>query len=338
MARKGSRNTRRGKGMKKIEPAVQTIALAVQQVPGFGSKEATADLSQIASLLNRRFYRQGLNWAIGGFKILTQTQGNVEIHKLPSTWVFGNAWEKGMRHYQKMIDDRIESQESIKGRFLDFKIYMDDVHHQAGFAANLLPIDAQGNEATPGEWIASEIVLPYGLNANNFEVIGVGSNFPGAGASGNNALSLVQGYAHSRALPSESDPNTPNAGSDTSDNQPENWLVAIDNQGTTQDSLVTIEAREYDQPPYPYEGDGTHVVTQYPGGGAQLPGLEIHDTLNFTANNIAATAYGKGGNFPCGLIRFKCTNTLQDESAFLILIDMVPGDHRGYLAERMTDF
>lgn len=339
MARKGSRNTRRGNGMKKIEPAVQTFALAVQGVPGFGHLDATADLSQIASICNRRFYRQGLNWAVAGFKIVSSTEGNVEIHKLPSTWVFGNAWEKGMRHYQAMIDDSLEAQESIKGRYLDFKIHMDSIHHAQGFSNNLLPFDSQGNFATPGEWLSSTVTLVnFGNTGTRFEVIATGDNYPGAGATGLDAVSLIQGYANSRALPSESDPNTPVEGSDASGATPENWLQALNNDGTSQDNFVTIEARQYDQPPYPYEGDGTSVKTMYPGGEMQMPGLQVHDTLNFTSTNIAATAYGKGGNFPCGLIRFKCTNTQQDEGTFVILIDMVPGDHRGYLAERMTEF
>lgn len=340
MARKASRNSRRGNGMKKIEPAVQTFAVAISGVPGFGSVDATADLSQIASICNRRFYRQGLNWAVAGFKILSQNEGNVEIHKLPSTWVFGNSWEKGMRHYQEMIDDALSAQESIKGRYLDFKIHMDSKHHANGFANNLLPLDADGNTATAGEWLSSTITLvDFPPNSSRFEVIGVGANFPGAGATGLDAVSLIQGYANSRALPSESDPNTPVQGSDTSGPTPENWLQAIENDGTTQDTFVTIEARQYDEPPYPYEGDGAGaLVTQYPGGATQMPGLQIHDTVNFTATNIAGTAYGKGGNFPCGLIRFKAINTQQAEATFLVLIDMVPGDHRGYLAERMTDF
>ena len=52
------------------------------------------DLSQVASLVNRRFYRQGLNWAVGGFKFLTSPgfEGQLLISKLPNTWVMSNAW------------------------------------------------------------------------------------------------------------------------------------------------------------------------------------------------------------------------------------------------------
>lgn len=44
----------------------------------------------------------------------------------------------------------------------------------------------------------------------------------------------------------------------------------------------------------------------------------------------------KGGNFPCGLI---CVDwTPAGESANIIIqIDMIPGSHRGYLCEPMTE-
>lgn len=41
------------------------------------------------------------------------------------------------------------------------------------------------------------------------EVLGVGASYPGAGASGLDAVSLIEGYAASRALPEIADPNTP---------------------------------------------------------------------------------------------------------------------------------
>jgi hypothetical protein len=165
------------------------------------------DLSQCASLLNRRFYRQGINWAVAGIKILTNGQGSLTISKLPNTWVMSNAWTKGFKHWQKMNNQALAETESIRPKFLDFKIYADDVHHQSGFANNLLPVSLSG-VATPGEWIASKFVVPNTAGAvaavNNFEVVATGQNYGPAGASGLNAVSLIEGYAASRALPQPS--------------------------------------------------------------------------------------------------------------------------------------
>jgi len=58
----------------------------------------TIDLSQCASLVNRRFYRQGLNWAVAGFTLhSTAGTGSISISRLPQTWVTSQAWEKTMR-------------------------------------------------------------------------------------------------------------------------------------------------------------------------------------------------------------------------------------------------
>ena len=130
---------------KKIQPAVKTMAFNLQI-----GIDSTVDLSQCASLVNRRFYRQGINWAVAGFTFFTTGQGTISINKIPDTWVASNSWEKGFRAWQKMNDEALEDTESIKPRFMDFKVYMDAVHHTTGIAANALPVDSAGNLATAG--------------------------------------------------------------------------------------------------------------------------------------------------------------------------------------------
>lgn len=323
--------------MKKIEPAVMTIPVSVSAATG--NTSFTADLSQMASLMNRRFYRQGLNWAVAGFKvrIVGTGQGSVAVQKLPSTWTFGNAWTKGFRTWQEMNKKALDEADSVKGRFLDFKIYADQQHHTDSFSANLLPTDGSGF-AIPGEWIPSEIRTPVGgAGTVPYEILGVGDNYPGPGGSGKDAVSLIQGYANSRSLPQESDPNTPAEAVLAAGVNPENWMSALSNEGTNQDSEVLADITAYDQPPYPYENDGTAVTTMYPGGGTQLPNLLVHDITDLTATTISGSSYLKGGNFPCGLIRFDVFNNLPEDLNVFILIDMVPGPHRGYMAESMLE-
>ena len=83
------------------------------------------DLSQVASLVNRRFYRQGINWAVAGFKFIGATglAGEISITKLPNTWVLANSWEKSMRTWMKMNREALAETESVRPKFLDFKIY-----------------------------------------------------------------------------------------------------------------------------------------------------------------------------------------------------------------------
>lgn len=324
--------------MKNIEPAVQTMFVQYTVAPG-ALVDHTVDLSQIASLANRRFYRQGLNWAVAGIKVITNAAatGSIISQKLPNTWTLANSWTKGFKTWQEMNKKALEETEGVQGRFLDFKIYADSIHHTAGYGANLLPRDSTGAVATPGEWIPSEIRAPNGSITVPFELIGVGDNYPGVGASGIDAVSLVQGYANSRSLPDVVDPNTPAEATDAIGLTPENWMSALSNEGTNQDSEVIADLTAYDQPPYPYENDGTAVTTMYPGGGTQLPGLEVSDTAFFTGTTIGNISYLKGGNFPCGLMRFNTLNSGSQPLGVSLLIDLVPGHHRGYMAESMLE-
>jgi len=291
----------RSKKRNKIQPAEMTITAALSAPEGISSYYC--DLSQMASLANRRFYRQGLNWAIGGIKVrLVQSGlGSVSIQKLPTTWTFANSWTKGFRTWQEM-NKKAEGDDNVAGRFLDFKIYADADHHALGYGANLLPVSGNGVAANAGEWIPSEMRIPTaaGGATTALEIIGVGGNYPGAGASTKDAVSLIDGYAASRALPSISDPNTPDDLIDASGANPENWMTATTNEGLNQDSGVLDDIQAYDQPPYPYENDGTNTDTMYPGGPNQLPGLVIHDATDLSATTISGTSRMKGGNFPCG--------------------------------------
>ena len=131
----------------KIEPAVMTLYVPTSSVGGVTSSITEyIDLSQVASLVNRRFYRQGLNWAVSGIKVLSQTGfvGSITCAKLPNTWVMANAWEKSFRAWQRMNTEALSEAESVRPRFLDFKVYADSDHHTAGYGGNLLPISLDG--------------------------------------------------------------------------------------------------------------------------------------------------------------------------------------------------
>ena len=343
-----ARNTRRSNGMKKIEPAVKTLFFSSPTITSGNTDRFYIDISQCVSLLNRRFYRQGLNWAVSGFKITTtSTDGFVYVNKLPETWVMSNAWEKSFRAWQQMIKNATDSagSESIKGKFLDFKIFANAQHHLDGVGANLLPVSFDSATGVPGvvtaaagQWQMSDVTIPKTFPAagqagetTDFELIAVGPNGPGAGASGKDAKSIIQGYADSRALPDIEDPNVPAGAS-------QNWMMRLFSEGTQQDEDVTnmLEGTG-DKAPYPFEGDGVNVDTMYPGGETQLAGLQIHDQTPITGTTIGNVTRLSGGMFPCGLIEIYAGINSGASANFAIQIDLVPGDHRGYLCEPMTE-
>ena len=90
-------------------------------------------------------------------------------------------------------------------RFRDFKIHMDTAHVTNGFAGNLLPTSGIGAPLLPGEWEASQIVIPndgaVGVT-NEYQLHMVGGNAAGTKA-------MIQGYANSRNTPHSPDPVSP---------------------------------------------------------------------------------------------------------------------------------
>ncbi len=350
------RSNGKGRRTKKVEPAQLSMLFVTPTVPGGGNDDFYVDLSQSASLLNRRFYRQGINWAVQSIKILSPiTSGAVVVSKLPTTWSMSNAWMKGFKAWQKMNDEALEESESVRPRFLDFKIYADSQHHLDGYGANLLPntyVQPPGGlpaatAATAGEWEASKYHIPDTTggatgDTREREVLAVGSNYPGAGASGFQAVSLIEGYAASRGLPDVLDPNVPDDAADAQGTQPQNWQAALENEGTTQTEEVLEDMiAENNIAPYPFENGanpagGTFTDTMYPGGANQLGGLMFHDAEFITGTTIGGTTHIDGGMFPCGLIKFSFGNSGETANA-LIQINLVPGHHRGYLCEPMTE-
>jgi len=331
--------------MKKIEPAVTTMSFTLPAIES--AERFYIDLSQCASILNRRFYRQGINWAVSGMKLVSDYQGAVFTAKLPTTWTMFNSWEKSFRAWQRMNNEALAESESLRPRFLDFKIYANANHHNVGFGANLMPLSLndvigpvgyQYVQATAGEWAPSKVHIPTaspGYLAADREMIAVGASYPGNGASGYNAVSLIEGYAASRALPNIEDPNTPADMQDADGVTPENWQVALFNDGTQQESdVLTDMALDNNIAPYPFENDGVHVDTMYPGGANQLNGLQIHDTAFITPTTIGGHTSIPGGMFPCGLIELTIAGS---GTGGTLQVELVPGDHRGYLCEPMTE-
>ena len=304
----------------KIQPAVMTMAF---QLP-VGAASSTIDISQVASLMNRRFYRQGYNWAVAGFKVISApgSTGALSLAKLPNTWVTSNAWEKAFRAWNTQQMDAIDEAgaESAVARFRDFKVHADDVHVTAGFSSNLLPVDFAGGTYATGEWESSLIVLP---NADVDPVSGarteprenflhmVGANEVVVGLTASRGI--LEGYADSRAYPQSPDPVSPAIDSGN------NWLRAMFDVGNDNQEITDNATDRNDNLPYPQ--------VNYPGGQVQAPTLQYHDSALVSGTTIGGVTRMKGGNFPCGLVRI-ASNLTAGEGANILVIDLVPGHHR----------
>ncbi len=306
---------------KKIQPAVLRLQFTLPRENDAGNGIGYVDLSQCVSLVNRRFYRQGLNWAVAGITFVNTAggTGTISVQKLPSTWVTSNSWEKTFRAWMQMNKNAMEEVPSIRPKYLDYKIHFDKYHSETlTFAENIVPDEYIGAVA---EWNPSKIHIPNNPVTNPAGTPGSQESFQlhMCGNNGTDSKGIIEGYQDSRALPFSPDPNVLPVIS-------QNWISSIFNEGTTQDNAVLNDLEDdYDEVPYDLE--------RYPGGSIFQQNGEIVDVVDFTTTTVSARNRVKPFNAPCGLIRL---NNNVGENV-LMYIDLVPGHHRGYLAEPMTE-
>lgn len=312
--------------MKKVEPAVLTLQFNLTSSGDDTYVQDTIDLSQCASAINRRFYRQGLNWAVSGFSVLTQSTGNITIQKIPDSWSATNAWTKSMNAWITQQNDIVEESgaESAVARFRDFKIFADNIHATATAAGNLQPIDITAQAVMPGEWEYSQIVIPnFGAPGVNYEpyLHMVGDDVGGAGGS----KGMIKGYENSRAFPQSPDPVSPDIGNNA------NWFQSMFDVGDNNEDVLDNATDKNDNLPYDQDN--------YPGGDANMPYLQIVDESYITSSTIGGKTSMRGSTFPCGLIRIR--NQSNDATGWTsvpkLLVHLVPGTHRGYMAQPMQE-
>ena len=295
-----------------LQPAVKTMEFT------FGENETGyIDLSQCASILNRRFYRQGLQWAVSGIKIQSNAPGvagTVTVSKLPETWVVGAAWEKSMDKWMQQQNRALADMGAMetKGRYNDYKIHMDDNHVTAGFATNKIPQDLIGGLFQLGEWEPSQVVVPNvgGTPGNTVEYLlkMIGNN--NASAKG-----ILSGYVNSRSRPQSPDPSVLNVN--------DSWFNDLEDDGSTNDAIVVNATETNDELPY--------NQSLYPGRGTNGATTEVVSRETFSATTVSSTNRISGFVAPCGLL--KVTSTI----ACGFTVYLVPGDHRGYMCEPMQE-
>jgi len=323
---------RRTSKPKTIQPAEMTIGFVVP--PG----DQTIDVSASASVVNRRFYRQILDWAIGNLRFVNtvDNSGSVNVATIQDTWVAKNAIVKSYHMWQELEQMALDDNQSIKPKYHDFKVFLDNDHYvsyaasvalgENGFqtAANptvgvLTPFTHLAAPGDSREWDYSQVTIP---EPTAVAPDAVGNYFLQVhGADTAAAKAIIEGYADTRALPQAADPNVP-AGFSTS------WMTNLFNQGTLQTETVANRL-EFDNDSAPYDNPS------YPGGSTIAPIPTTVFLGDFVPGNTTGRIqqFNTGSfNAKCGLIRIN-NNT---ENPMLVYMTLVPGTHRGYLAEELV--
>ncbi len=293
-----------------------------------------------ASRAARKFFRQGKLVAIANVRITmpsasTPTAGNaVYVSAMQNNWCTSNAWHKAFSVWDKQQREAIADSESqsAMSRFRDFKVFIDYQHEIVGNLepVNLGPFSIAGPFPTAvvtapalqsGEWDYSQIVVPDPASgvASEYSLHMHGPTTP-------SSKGIVAGYQSSRSYPQSPDPVGPAASSAN------NWMSAMFDDGSANPEILDNAENENDDLPY--------TQVNYPGGATQLPGLEFSDIASVystSATTNIGVAHLKGGNYPCGLMAVLIENHGSAPANIVIQVDLIPGEHRGYLAEPMQE-
>ena len=217
------------------------------------------DLASDLSKVNRRLYRQGMQYAVS--KIDFHYHDNPDT--IPAiqlcagvagdTWVVHNAWTKAKAHWiaQQRRARRLIGQ-SAKPKWEDFKVYLDDAHRAAGTLAALA---GDGGAVGAGEWDYSKIIT----EADDASVIEWYLHLIGGDLSGDKGLILA--YQESRATVQSTDPELP---AEYSNNL---YSAMAQDQDAVSDEVAQNMEDENDEPPYDlddYPGTDTNSDSVWP--------------------------------------------------------------------------
>lgn len=318
------------------------------------------DIAQCLSLVNRKMYRQGMQYAVNDLEMFSNGTVRAFVYRLPTTWVVANAWEKCMRNWMEQQDEAADEAglQSLKGRYRDFKVYMDALHAIAGVSSNALPLGWGGDSTSspptgigvPGnlpadvsyDWSISEIVIPNDTTVGNttertFHVLGDDTTSPTP-----DSVSMIKAYAESRSRPFTDDPNTVGPSSNTGGILGDMFDVGDDDSDIIQNMRL-----ENNEPPYPV-GDLTSTEF-YPGGSAfgsigvtdvtaGLVGLETVMTVRNTAatNGALSTTFAPGFLANCGLLQIGIFHGEIVPDTIRFKIGLAPGNYKGVAARSMA--
>ncbi len=287
------------------------------------------DIAQCLSILNRKSYRQGMNYAISSIKFYSSASAEVQVRILPNHWVMDNSTTKMFELWKDQRAEVLKESPSLKARWTDFKCFMNAAHAASTVSGNLTPIAPDGTPYLLGEWDVSEITTPVDGGAtgtaHQSTIHVVGDNVPaGVYQPGvTTSVSAIQQYADSRALVMSPDP-VPLGGGVFKDTV---YNITSSHDEMAKDIMNDVTFQN-DTPPYDRIG--------YPGGSAQ-PHLELTDIAIMNNYGDASTfsTYTVGPFVPAlGLINLGFGVIADPAQTISIEIDLVPGKYKGILAER----
>jgi hypothetical protein len=294
-----------------------------------GASTQFIDIAKALSIINRKFYRQGVYYYVNSVEVYNNETGVVDLHTLHDTWVTKNAWNRGFKIWQQM--NALASVPQAK--YKDFKVYMSDLHRTTGSAnPAVYTINAGFNTSgTPvaDNWRYSQFVSAdsdgdidntdpanpvVNQEADNFYIHMIGDH---VGTSSNwESVGLIRSYGETRTRPQNLEPSTP-----PNPTMEEDPLLNLFDM-STEEVINDIVNLSRDNRATPYNAD-TYI-------GDNLYGL-CHVARVGTEVGVGRVGRASGFCAPFGLI---CVDPHGLSTAFRVVLNLAVGTYHGVYAER----
>lgn len=312
------------KKYKKTSPTTTRISF---EMSGDGNQKYI-DIAKALSIINRKFYRQGVYYYVNSIEVYNNEQGVVDLFTLPDNWITKNSHSRGFAVFQKMnAMTNSPLTNGIRPKYHDFKVFMNSPHVTAGSVdPSLYNHVASATTHTADDWVYSKLVSadsdgdidpanPQLINqeADDFYLHMVGSH---SGSSDNwTSVGLIKSYAESRARPHVTAPVT-----DVS--LAADPLLNVFDFSTEEQMNDIINNLENDNDSPPYNLDN------YIG---ETSGSLQHVARVGTEVGLGRVGRASGFCAPFGLIM---VDTESISSAYRIVLNLAQGTYHGVYAER----
>jgi len=302
--------------MSKIQPAQRVLMFSLPAGASY------VDLASALSAVNRRAYRQGMQYAID--KVVFTFNGHatasfvgLSAYTAGSTWVVHNAWKKAQAHWlAQQREARSLIGQSAKPAYEDFKIYLDD--SQRSGTTNAV-IASDGGAVSAGEWDYSRFVWEADDNSIDEPYVHlIGGNVS------TTDWGLILNYEQSRATVQAEDPALP---AEYSTNM---YALMATDENLVADEVAQNMESDNDNPPYDQD--------DYPGNDANADAPWLQESA---AASVGAPL-GVLSSFvaQCGLVKFNTVAFAADGNevtapTIVAAVHLVPGSYKGVMAEPM---
>ena len=301
---------------KKYSKTSPTVLRLSFESTGSGTK--FIDIARALSTINRKFYRQGVYYYVNSVELYNNSDGVVDIHTIPDTWITKNAWNRGFGIFQKMNN----LSDTPRPKYHDFKVRMISTHAADGsntMDPDVYSINGTNASISPDEWKYSEITTMHsdGGLPDEFTLTMLGGH---VGAQGNrDSVGLIKSYAETRPYPiSTGQPALLNPPHD----DPLKNLFDASGDNALENIAQNLDENN-DQTPYDH-----NAYLGFSGSHMQ------HVARLATTPTIGRIAKASGFCAPFGLICVDAHPTIAGDDNWRVVINLAAGTYHGVYAER----